>query len=279
MNKIAPSIITFKALKLNPIKMAILFILKLMSFGRRFSEKIAMRYEKFTLKLPLRLLDRSLRYKLLFRPFIYWDMDVIFRQYIIKEYEQLRKVMPCDVVVDVGAYIGDFTLHACQKVGQKGMVIAFEPSQEEYKILKRNIEDNFIENCLAYPIALGDTTREKQSLFSLASTFLYPGAKSLINDQNVGGVPTSVISIRRLDDVCKMLGIAHVDFLKIDVEGYGLEVLKGAEGLLKSGTYIAMEIHLPYEREVSNYLSKLGYKQVVSFDSPWGGMLYASRSN
>jgi FkbM family methyltransferase len=279
LHNTALSIKTFKALKLSPISLTILFLLKLMSFGKTFSRKFAMRYEKFTLKLPLCLVDRSLRYKLLLRPFIYWDVDVIYEQYVMKEYERLRKVLPCDVVVDVGAYIGDFTLYACEKVGKEGMVIAFEPSQEEYEILKRNIKDNVIENCLAFRAGLGDTTREEQPLYSLASAFFYPGAKSLINEQNFGRALNSVISIRRLDDVCKMLGITHVDFLKIDVEGYGLEVLKGAEALLKSGTYIAMEIHLPYEREVSNYLSKLGYKQVASFDSPWGGILYAFRSN
>jgi len=64
-----------------------------------------------------------------------------------------------------------------------------------------------------------------------------------------------------LNDVLKNAESPLWTFLKIDVEDHGLEVLKGAKGLLKKGTYIALEIHLPSERGVYHYLSKLGYKQ------------------
>jgi len=41
-----------------------------------------------------------------------------------------------DVLVDAGAYIGDFVVKACSKVGPEGKVIAIEPSPEEYNLLE-----------------------------------------------------------------------------------------------------------------------------------------------
>lgn len=274
-------IVAIKASKLNPAKMIFLFTLKLMHLLWRILPYLAIRYGKFTLKLPLCLFDKKLRGSLLFRPFIWSDVYAMYEEYIVGIYEGLRKIKPGDVVVDVGAYIGDFTLKACSKVGERGKVIAFEPSPEEYNILKWNVDASLFGNCLLYNIACG-CNKGNQTLYLSASDQHNPSSKSLVNksgmDAHVRGT-TSVVSTHRLDDICKNAGITHVDFLKIDTEGYGLKVLKGAEGLLKNGTYIAMEIHLPAERGVSDYLSKLGYKQVVSFGSPWTGILYAFRSD
>jgi FkbM family methyltransferase len=272
------SILAIKSSKLNPAKMILLFTLKLMHLFYEALPYVAVRYGKFTLRLPLSLFDKKTRCSLFFRPFVWSDVYTIYEQYIIEMYEHLRNLMPGDVVVDVGAYIGDFTLKACSKVGRKGRVIAFEPSLEEYNLLKRNIEVNLFKNCLLYNMACGDSITNK-TLYLSTSAQHNPSSRSLVNEPKISKSIRSVISLQRLDDVCKNAGIAHVDFLKIDTEGYGLEVLKGAEGLLKRGTYIAMEIHLPSEREVCSYLSKLGYKQLMSLVSPYGGILYASPSN
>jgi FkbM family methyltransferase len=205
-------------------------------------------------------------------------MYSMYEEYITELYERLRKITLDDIVVDIGAYIGDFTLKACSKVGRKGKVIAIEPSPEEYSLLEHNVDSNFFQNCIVYNIACG-YSKINQKMSLSASAPHNPGARSIVNKSGISKSTRFVISLQRLDDVCKNAGIVQVDFLKIDAEGYGLEVLKGAEGLLKRGTYISMEIHLPSEREVGNYLSKLGYKQVMSLHSPYGGVLYSFPSS
>jgi FkbM family methyltransferase len=271
------SILAVKLSKLNPARMILLFYLKFMHLFYRALPYVAFRYGKFTLRLPLCLFDKRIRCSLFFRPFVWCDVYTIYEQYVVDQYERLREIMPSDVVVDVGAYIGDFTVKACSKAGRKGRVIAFEPSSEEYNLLTRNIDVNLIKNCSLYNVACGDSAANK-TLYWSTSAQHNPGSKSLVNGPKIAKSVLSVISIQKLDDVCKNAGITHVNFLKVDAEGYALEVLKGAEGLLRNGTYIAMELHLPSEREVNTYLSKLGYKQVVRLNSPWGGILYAFRT-
>jgi FkbM family methyltransferase len=81
------------------------------------------------------------------------------------------------------------------------------------------------------------------------------------------------VEVTTIDEVCRGLGLLRIDFLKIDVEGAELEVLRGAEESLKVTRNIAMELHYEgEEEEVKDYLEKRGFEVRVI-----GSMLYAPR--
>jgi len=61
-----------------------------------------------------------------------------------------------DIVVDVGASIGYFTLLAAKLVGNKGKVFAFEPGPENFKILKKNVEVNKYDNVILEQKSVSD---------------------------------------------------------------------------------------------------------------------------
>lgn len=120
------------------------------------------------------------------------------------------------VVFDIGAFIGDHTIFYSNAVGEKGKVYAFEPSKEAFECLDYNL--NYKPNTFVYNMALGNTkgfvsTNEVED--NAGMNFITESEKGVILDT--------------LDNFVENNNITQIDFIKIDVEGYELEVLKGAE--------------------------------------------------
>jgi len=121
-----------------------------------------------------------------------------------------------DTVIDVGAFIGNYTLLAARQVGHQGLVISLEPNPQSYKRLKRNIELNEFTNIKVFNCAAGEKSGMKH--FNMKS-FL-----SNIDSLNQSRV---VVEVKTLDDIIKENRIESVKLVKIDVEGYEYAVLKG----------------------------------------------------
>ena len=138
------------------------------------------------------------------------------------------------LVVDVGANIGSYACHFSRLVGEAGKVHAFEPVLETYWQLRENLELNRCRNVTPYRVALGEydgacrmhTFDKGHSAFSGRAA----GPMSSLRPNGVEEVP-----IRRLDSICDEQRIYRVDLLKVDVEGFEVEVLQGASGLLRRG--------------------------------------------
>ena len=79
-------------------------------------------------------------------------------QYVRREYELHQDYVPREgwVVLDIGAYVGLYSLRASKLVGLKGFVVAFEPNPYVFQWLKYNLKLNRATNVRALPIALGD---------------------------------------------------------------------------------------------------------------------------
>lgn len=154
-----------------------------------------------------------------------------------------------DVFVDVGAHIGYYTVLASQLVGEKGRVIAFEPDEENFKVLKKNTEN--LGNVVLYNCAVSDFTGK-------ASFFLADrsGNHSLI--QNKDRIKQTRVKVLKLDDYVK-----KADWVKIDVQGAELEVLKGMQRLLKNKKMVLvveLEVEEGKEKPLHyEYLLSLGY--------------------
>jgi len=138
------------------------------------------------------------------------------------EYAAFRAVVkPGMTALDVGANVGSYTLLLAQWVGRDGRVFAFEPSGAPFDGLRRHIEINGA-SAIATPIAsaVGATTGTLP--FIVAST---PGESRLAPAH--GSAPTTAVPVTTIDDFCAQHGLTP-DFIKVDVEGSELDVLRGA---------------------------------------------------
>jgi FkbM family methyltransferase len=133
-----------------------------------------------------------------------------------------------DTFIDVGSNIGLMSLFASQVIGKNGVVYSFEPDPETFKILTNNIEINRVRNILAQDIALG-SSRNTETLYR--NFDIGRGAASLI--KSTQSEPDGInVSVQTLDEFLITNNISNVRMIKIDVEGWELEVLKGSSGLL-----------------------------------------------
>lgn len=132
-----------------------------------------------------------------------------------------------DIFFDVGANIGIYSLLASNLVGEKGEVHAFEPLASAYQSLKENVELNRARNVRVNPVAVGDKAGE-MDLYVNAQTALTGLGRT--NRGILLGIQK--VPVWTLDDYVALNGIRTIDFLKIDVEGFEGQVLRGAARLI-----------------------------------------------
>jgi len=146
-----------------------------------------------------------------------------FHERNLREYFKLDK----GVFIDVGANIGKYSIILGKKLNDTGKVLAFEPMPEIFKILKKNIDLNNLQNIIPIEIALGD--EEGYIEFYLDKENVGGGGHSLVKKTE----NKIKVQVKKLDNILKNLKIKNVDLIKIDVEGAEADVLKGAEKTLK----------------------------------------------
>jgi FkbM family methyltransferase len=161
-----------------------------------------------------------------------------------------------DTVVDVGAHIGLYSLIAAKRVGSSGKVIAIEPDPENFKILKKNIFLNQLSNIEPLECAVY-SAREKLKLFLPE----LDQGRTIFNTvmQDRAGTSSNFLEVEAntLDNILVSIHTTEVSWIKIDVEGAELEVLKGAVKTLSSNKNITLviEIHgIEIYREMIDYL-------------------------
>jgi FkbM family methyltransferase len=136
-----------------------------------------------------------------------------------------------DTVVDVGANIGLWTMGAARQAGQEGRLHAFEPVPENFTRLIANLNLNGFDLNRVQCQQLSLSDRSGRTVFYL-STNGNSGMGALAQRDGVNRpIETRLIA---LDDYCEKHSISRVDFIKIDVEGAELLVLRGAKGVLAS---------------------------------------------
>lgn len=130
-----------------------------------------------------------------------------------------------DVVLECGGHHGCSAILLSRWVGATGKIVTFEPFAGNADILERNLKLNGIGNVVLERRAVGATRGE----------IVIEAAASAVNTSG-NGVSVPLIT---LDEY------AHhtPTFIKIDVEGFELQVLQGARGILKQRPKLAIEIH------------------------------------
>ncbi|HEY4344144.1 MAG TPA: FkbM family methyltransferase [Parvibaculum sp.] len=168
-----------------------------------------------------------------------------FEPDLIAAYERL--VLPGSVIIDIGANIGSHTLPLAKQTGTTGHVIAVEPTLYAFEKLIKHAELN--------PDLSGRITPVQTMLMGDLQAVLSPAIESswpLETPEGAHGEHAGVAkattgsAVGTLDGLIAELGLKRVDVLKLDVDGYEVEVLRGAlEVLTKFRPLIFFE-HAPY---------------------------------
>jgi len=160
------------------------------------------------------------------------------------------------LALDVGAQYGSWTRYLARRFTE---VLAFEPVPETFACLERNTKD--YSNARIFRKAVGDAPRHVS--VGRGKMYQHPGMETV----NGAAGDTEMI---RIDD----LDLPALDFLKIDVEGYELHVLHGAEGTLRRFRPVVLfeeNIRGPLENGIDNgrcaaFLEGLGATFVCSLN-------------
>ncbi len=155
--------------------------------------------------------------------FDYWGHDLGDLRYL------WRILRPGMVFFDIGAHHGLYTLVAAKRLGADSTVVAFEPSQNEFRRLRLHLRLNGARSVLAQPIALGAKSCNQKFFQVISGDDTRGGLRPPASSDRVS--ETSV-ETARLDDYVARLALDRVDLVKLDVEGGELEVLEGASMVL-----------------------------------------------
>jgi FkbM family methyltransferase len=149
-----------------------------------------------------------------------------------------------DIVVDIGAHMGRYTIISSKRVGANGKVVAIEAHPGNFEMLKSNIKLNQLTNVIPLNYAAySKETKinlylpEVESGYTIYNTIMSNRART--EDKFVE------VSANTLDYLLQLNEITDVNWVKIDVEGAEFEVLKGASNVLSKSKDIALliEVH------------------------------------
>lgn len=166
---------------------------------------------------------------------------------------------PGDVFMDVGAYIGWYTIQAAKAVGSSGRVIALEPDAYNRRQLEENLALNDLASCAVVPVA---------AWFEIAEIGWrsddVPVWSKVDRVSNGGSVRAATI-----DSLVSDFGLTNLNWIKMDIEGAEIEALQGAERILgRFRPVLFIEIHETLDA-VSRFLAKCGYViEKSEFDQP-----------
>jgi FkbM family methyltransferase len=158
-----------------------------------------------------------------------------------------KRLQPGAVIIDIGANIGAHTLPFADVVGEYGRVIAFEPTEFAFQKLCINLSLN--PHLLARVTPIQAMLVESSILTvppKIHSSWPVDGSKDV--DSTLCGrlMSTSGSIADTLDEELKKLSISHVDLIKIDVDGYELGVLRGAQNTIRTYSPIILMELAPY---------------------------------
>jgi FkbM family methyltransferase len=172
-------------------------------------------------------------------------------------------------VLDIGANIGAHTLYLAGLIGPSGRVLAFEPTDFAFRKLQRNIELNasLAERITAYNcfLAASDGNAVPDNIYSSWPLVAEPK----LHAKHLGrAMSTDNASTRSIDSILAEAGNPAVQLVKLDVDGFECEILRGAAKLLRDQKPIFVMELAPYvldERgasltELMSLLTSNGYR-------------------
>lgn len=175
------------------------------------------------------------------------------------------------VFIDAGAHMGTYTINLAPNCKQ---VYAFEPQEFTFYQLCGNVSLNNLRNVKCHNYALG--TQEESGVTKELNIISYDGGGSTlehntidVRDENI--IRTENVTLKSIDD----FNIFDVSFIKIDVEGHELEVIKGAKNTIETyKPHILFECwncewFVDKKNATLDYVKSLGYKVTQLSNYPY----------
>ena len=153
----------------------------------------------------------------------------------------LKHVLPGDTIWDVGANIGYYTCLAATLAGEEGRVVAIEPNPENFRLLSDNVAALRFHNVSLIRTALADYEGEAQ----MQNADRVTSESSLVISGMGDSDRPNVVSVITGDILSTTHNAPLPDFVKIDVEGFEHEALRGLKGVLAHPrcTKLFCEVH------------------------------------
>lgn len=179
--------------------------------------------------------------------------DIVMTSGVWEPYVKRMFVVEKDnVIIDVGAHIGTYTIPLALQVGNNGKVIALEPNDKNADILEKNISINKLSNI----ILVRKAAAKQIGILNLKLTS--DPMLSMINSGT--DIDTTSVKTTDLDSLVDNSSIMKVNWLKIDAEGFELEVLEGAKKTLRRfSPNIIIESRLENQERMKKILEEYGY--------------------
>lgn len=210
---------------------------------------------------------------------VYWYYDL---QYFLNKNK-------LDLVFDIGAHFGETAKIVLQNFPES-RIYSFEPVTDTFQVLCEQVKS--LSQVKPFNLALGDRIgKVEMTNFPLCTTnTILIDKKQAKSEERIKDIIT--VNVDTIDNFCKRENINHINLLKIDTEGFEVQVLEGAKNMLREGKidYILAEcsfyqpgIGFPHGDfvEILNYLHPFQYR-VVSFYTAainnwgwsWGDVLF-----
>ncbi|WP_338763946.1 FkbM family methyltransferase [Bernardetia sp. ABR2-2B] len=144
-------------------------------------------------------------------------------------------------IFDIGGNIGSWTLLA-KTIFPQAEIHAFEPLEKFANIFKRNTEK--FDSVAVHQFALGNQETMSEMHVAGDSSSLLPLGDLMQEQYAIQSKEKTQIQTVILDNYIKEKNIPQPDFIKLDIQGYELEALKGAENAMKNAKYVFIEVSL-----------------------------------
>lgn len=180
-----------------------------------------------------------------------------------------RLLQPGNVLLDIGANIGEIAMVAAKAVGSEGRIYAFEPAEDLADRLQVNIDRNQLPQISIIRKGLSNACGRQM----LYASEMYGGdgmshsGMNTLHRTDIRSQPIGEIELVTADGYFANLDLDHVDGIKIDVEGSELAALEGARRILvRHQPWIVIEVNEEMSQAAGHesnailqFLAELGY--------------------
>lgn len=197
----------------------------------------------------------------------YQDWLLYFHSNDDSSFGVLDYLAPGFVVLDIGGNIGQTAMMMGLKIGAGGRVCSFEPFPETYQKFLHNLSLNqsTINNVRAEGFALGAEVGELQMYETSA---INSGGNRMVGNEQGEKAGLVTVPVSTVDAFVRSARLGRIDFIKIDVEGFEMNVLKGARETLtahRPSLYIELDDRNLRSQgssaeELCDYLRRSGYQ-------------------
>lgn len=176
-----------------------------------------------------------------------------------------KEIKKGNVVLDIGAHIGYYTIIFSELVGPEGKVYAFEPHPKNFQLLKKTVETNNLTNVEIFQNIVSD---KNQSVDFYLSKLDSIGNRMFVSDDADTKIKIDSITI---DEFLKNRN-GKIDFIKMDIQGAEVLAIDGMKNTLRNNPHLkiiqewwptAIQKHGKEPDSHLNFLEKLGFNFYV----------------